>query len=36
MTIAVGNERNTKKYKRKERFLTKWINGRLPEKTSYD
>jgi hypothetical protein len=36
MTIAVRNERNTKKYKLKKRFLMKWINGRLPEKTSYD
>ncbi|MGR3175402.1 MAG: hypothetical protein ACUZ8N_12500 [Candidatus Scalindua sp.] len=36
MTIAVGNERNTRKYKRKKRFVMKWINGRLPEKASYD
>ena len=36
MTIDVRNERNTKKYKLKKRFLMKWINGRLSEKTSYD
>lgn len=36
MTIAVRNEGNTEKYKRKKRFLMKWINGRLTEKTSYD
>ena len=36
MTIAVRNERNTKKYKLKKEFLMKWINGRLLEKTSYD
>jgi len=33
--IAARNERNTRKYKLKKGFLMKWINGRLPEKTSY-